>query len=133
MPLIYLLKYWKIGALAALLAAALIYREVLVHQRDAARAEVVTLTEQNGALRASVAAMRAAVAQQNAAVAALAAKAQAADAAARARETAAARRGAELMRNNLILARQLRHAPVPNNCAGAIRWGNARGPELGKW
>ncbi len=133
MPLLWLLKYWKIGALAALIAAAAIYREVLIHQRDAARARVITLTEQSGALQESVSAMRAAVARQNAALAGLAAKAQAAAAAAREREAWSARRGAALMRRNLGLANQLRHAPVPDNCAGAIRWGNARGPELGKW
>ena len=133
MPLFWILKYWKIGALAALLAAALIYREVLIDQRDAARAQVTTLTEQCGALQESVAAMRLAVARQNAAVAALAAKARADDAAARARETEADQRGAALMRTNLKLARRLRNASIPGDCAGAIRWGNARGPELGTW
>ena len=133
MPLLWMLKYWKIGALAALVGAALIYRAVLVHQRDAARAEVKTLTEQTGALQESVAAMRQATARQNAAVAALAAKAGADDAAARARETAADRRGAELMMANLKLARRLRGAAIPGDCAVAIRWGNARGPELGTW
>jgi biopolymer transport protein ExbB/TolQ len=133
MPLLWILKYWKIGAFAALLAAALIYREVLVHQRDDARAQVKTLTEQSGALQESVAAMRQAVARQNGAVAALAAKARADEAAARARESEADRRGAALMRANLKLARRLRNAPIPGDCAGAIRWGNARGPELGTW
>ncbi|MGH7840161.1 MAG: hypothetical protein ACREQD_00360, partial [Candidatus Binataceae bacterium] len=70
---------WLIGSLAkplvlvALVAALIVgllgYRALLVHQRDAARAQVAGLQAELAGLSAANQAMKAAVTQQNAAVA----------------------------------------------------------------
>ena len=133
MPALALLSYWKPIALVTLIAAALIYHGVLVHQRDAARAQNVALTQQTGALAADNGAMRATVAQQNAAIAALQGQMAAADAAAKSRAAAFAARGAQALQGDLAHATQLDQAAVPAGCDAAIRWGNAQGPELGRW
>lgn len=77
--------------------------------------------------------MKTAVAQQNAAVAALNAQAAAAEHQAAARAADAARSGTEIMRQATAGAAALKQAVVPDGCAGAIAWGNAQGPELGRW
>ncbi|MBF6559120.1 MAG: hypothetical protein IVW56_02430 [Candidatus Binataceae bacterium] len=133
MPALAILSYWKPIVIVALIAAGLIYRGVLVHQRDAARAQIVELTQQTGALEADNSAMRAAAVQQNAAIAALQSQMAAANAAAKSRTAEFAARGAQAMQGELAHATQLDHAAVPAGCAAAIRWGNAQGPELGRW
>ena len=82
-----LIQNWKPIALAILTVAILVYRAVLVHQRDSARAQVAALTDAAAVLRAANASMAAAVTQQNQAVAALQAKMKLAQGAAAARET----------------------------------------------
>jgi hypothetical protein len=132
-PALALLTYWKPIALAALIAAALIYRTVLIHQRDEARTEAATLTERNAALTADNGAMRAAVARQNAAIASLQSQMTQARAAAASRAADYTTRGAQAMQTGLAQGNQLKAAAVPTGCDAAIRWGNAQGPELGRW
>jgi hypothetical protein len=120
-------------AIVALIAALAGYRAWLIHQRDAARAEVQTLQGQVSELTAANQAMKQAVGQQNAAVSAMAAQASAAGQQAEAKAAAAAQRGAEMMQQQIRQARTLTRAAVPAGCAGAIAWGNAQGPELGRW
>ena len=71
MLFVALIQNWKVIALAAMVATVLIYRAVLVHQRDSARAQVTALSDAAAALRAENASMAAAVARQNEAIDAL--------------------------------------------------------------
>lgn len=106
MPALMMLSYWKPVAIALALAGLLVYRAVLVHQRDAAVAEVATMTAQFADLKSAEAACEAAVAQQNAAASA----------------SEEERRAAAI-----------EDAPIAPDCAGAIKWGNEQAQELGKW
>jgi uncharacterized protein YlxW (UPF0749 family) len=133
MSALWISGLWKPIAIAALIAALLAYRAVLVHQRDAARARAQAAQAQVLELQASNAALTSSIAQQNAALDALRARAQAAAAAAGSREAAYAKSGAEAMAAQAARARALREAAVPADCIGAIRWGNAQGPGLGQW
>src|ERR1700686_2074414 len=87
-------QYWKPLVLAGLMAAAVAYRAILVHQRDQARAQVAQLTAEGAALRVSNEAMSTAINQQNTAVTALKARADAAVNTMAANEAVALRAGA---------------------------------------
>ena len=133
MPALALISYWKPLALAALIATALVYRAVLIHQRDTARANAASLLQKNAALMADNTAMRAAVSNQNAAIENLRTAMSNAQAAAQARAAGAQARGARALQSSLARANQLKTAALPAGCDAAIRWGNAQGPELGRW
>ncbi|HLI78351.1 MAG TPA: hypothetical protein VKV03_00125 [Candidatus Binataceae bacterium] len=128
-------RYWKPLMLAGLMAAAVVYRAALIHQRDEARAQVAQLTTQDAALRASNQALSASITQQNAAVTALKARADAAVNTMAANEAAALRDGAATQGQAQQQAQALIAASIDANsgCAGAIRWGNAQAPELSAW
>ncbi len=64
-------QLWKPAAVALLIAAVLGYRALLVHQRDAARAEVTHLSASLADAEASNTALQSAIATQNSAVAKL--------------------------------------------------------------
>ena len=137
MPLIGMLlsHYWKPLLLAVLLASALAYRGILIHQRNDARAKVAQLAAEAAALRASNQALGAMIDRQNAAVAELKARADGAVNAMAAREEGASREGAAAQGQAAQQARALIAAPIDRNsgCEGAIRWGNAQAPELSSW
>jgi len=133
MPVFALTQLWKPIAILGLVAGLMVYRAVIIHQRDAARRQVQADQTEIMGLRASNAALTAAIGQQNAAVEGLRARMQAVSAAAGQREAAYANQGGEIMRNETARARAMSQAPVPAGCAGAIEWGNAQGPELGRW
>jgi hypothetical protein len=133
MPIGLLSSAAKPLAILAVIGLLFGYRALLIHQRDAARAQVATLTLELAATTAANQAMKSAVARQNAAVAALTAAAAVAERQAAAQTAEAARSGAEIMRQESARAAALGRAAVPDGCAGAIAWGNAQGPELGRW
>jgi hypothetical protein len=116
-----------------MIAAALAYRAVLVHQRDSARAQVTALSDAAAALRAENALMAAAVGRQNEAIDALQSKMKLAEQQAAQREAEYAASGAATLSREVARANAVRSAPVPAGCQGAIEWGNAQGPELGRW
>jgi len=122
-------------ALAIVVASGLIYRAVLIHQRDTARQRVVELTGEAAALRASNQALGQMIDKQNAAVAELKARADAAVNAMDLREAAAQRDGAAAQMSAEQQARALMTASIPASpgCAGAIQWGNQRAAELAAW
>ncbi len=95
MPLIAIMlsHYWKPLALVVLVAAALGYRTVLVHERGDALKKVAQLTAEAVALRASNQALGATIDRQNAAVADIKTRADAAVNAMAADQAAAAREG----------------------------------------
>jgi len=126
-------QLWKPVALALLIAAALGYRALLLHQRDAARAEATHLRDSLAGAEASNAALQSAIAVQNSAVAQLRAELEEGVQAAAARERAASARGAAAMRSATSGARALEAARIDAGCAAAIRWGNAQAAELGRW
>ena len=128
-----LIQNWKLIALAILIVSIVVYRAVLVHQRDTARAQVAALTDAAAVLRAANAAMTAAVTQQNAAVATLQAKMKLAQNAAALQETASANRASQVLAQELAHAKTLSNAPIAAGCQAAIDWGNAQAPELGRW
>jgi hypothetical protein len=128
-----LIQNWKLIALAAVVAAALIYRAVLIHQRDSARAQVTALSDAAAALRAENASMAAAVTRQNEAIDGLQNKMKVAEQDAAQREAQYAASGAQAMSHEIARAEAVRSTPVPAGCQGAINWGNAQGPELGRW
>lgn len=128
-----LLQNWKVLALALMIGTVLIYRAVLIHQRDSARAQVATLSGAAAALRAENASMASAVARQNEAIGALQGKMKLAQQAAAQREAQSAGAAERTMSEELAHANAVRNAPVPAGCQGAINWGNAQGPELGRW
>ncbi len=133
MPALMMLSYWKPVAIALALAGLLVYRAVRVHQRDAAVAEVATMTAQFADLKSAEAACEAAVAQQNAAVAALKAAADNAAAAAQTRQANVAAAAAASASEEERRAAAIEDAPIAPDCAGAIKWGNEQAQELGKW
>src|SRR5512146_814809 len=121
-------QLWKPVAIALLLAAALGYRALLVRQRAAAH-----LSASLADAEASNAALQSAIATQNSAVMQLRAQLEQGARAAATRERAAAARGAAAMRSAASGARALQDARIEAGCAAAIRWGNARASELGRW
>jgi len=141
MPLLGILlsQYWKPVALAVLIASALAYRTVLLHERDDARAQAAQLSAQAQAqaqaLRVANQAFGATVDRQNQAVAQLKARADAVENALTAREKAAAGEAAAAQDEAAQQGRALTAAPidVTAGCDGAIKWANARGPELSSW
>jgi hypothetical protein len=137
MPLIGVLlsQYWKPLALAVLIAVALAYRAVLIHERDSARAQVAELTSEAAALRTSNQALGAMIDRQNAAVAQLKARADAAENAMTASEDAAARAGIAAEGTAEQQSQALIAAPIDpsSGCEGAIRWGNEQAGELSSW
>ncbi len=137
MPLIGVLlsQYWKPLLLAVLVASALAYRAILIHQRDAAQQEVAQLTTEAAALRTSNQALGAMIDRQNAAVAELKARADAAVNTMAAKEAAASREGATAEGKAEQQGRALIAASIDaaSGCEGAIRWGNAQAAELSSW
>jgi hypothetical protein len=137
MPLIGILlsQYWKPLALAAVIAAALGYRALLVHQRDGARQEVSQVTAEAAALRTTNQALGAMIDRQNAAVAELKARADAVTNAMAASENAAAQAGTAAQGQAEEEGRALIAAPIQSGagCEGAIRWGNAQAGALASW
>jgi hypothetical protein len=119
-------QLWKPVALALLITAALGYRALLLHQRDAARAAGAHLRTELADAEASNAALQSAIAAQNSAVAQLRAQLEEG-------VRAAAARGAAAMRSATSGARALEDARIEAGCAAAIRWGNAQAAELGRW
>ena len=124
---------WKPLAVAGLIAAALVYRSVLIHERDAAQAQVAAITAQAQQYKAADDACVAAVAQQNAEVKKLrddeamiaeAAQTRVANVVANAQTQAAQARST---------ADALVHAKLGEGCDAAIKWANQQGQELGKW
>jgi hypothetical protein len=128
-----LIQNWKLIALVLLVTAILIYRAVLVHQRDSAQAQVAALTDAAAVLRADNASMAAAVTQQNQAVAALQAKMKLTQDAAAVRETQSANCASQALAQELARSKAISNAPIPAGCQAAIAWGNAQAPELGRW
>jgi len=131
MPVLILANYWKPIAIAVAIAAALAYRGLLIHQRNAARAETASIAVQLADLKSAEAACEDAVARQNLAVNAIAAAAARESAEAKTREAnvaAAATASDEVRRANAILT-----APIANDCESAIKWANAQAGELSKW
>ncbi len=126
-------KLWQPVALALLIAAALGYRALLLHQRDAARAAATHLSASLADAEASNAALQSAIATQNSAVAQLRAELEQGVQAAAARERAATAVGTAAMRTAASGARALERARIDAGCAAAIRWGNAQAAELGRW
>ncbi len=128
-----LASLWKPLTLAAIVAGAVAYRAVLIHQRDAADAQVAQLSAQAAQLNASNQALTAAIAAQNAAVAQLKVQAASATALASVREQAAARTGAGALDAAAARAATLTGTPIASGCDAAIRWGNAQAVGLAGW
>jgi hypothetical protein len=126
-------QLWKPAAIGLLIAGALGYRALLMHQRDAARAQVTHLSASLADAEASNAALQGAVATQNSAVTQLRAQLEQDAQAAAARERAAAASGAAAMRAAAVGARTLEDARIATGCAAAIGWGNAQAAELSRW
>jgi hypothetical protein len=116
-----------------LIAAALGYRALLVHQRDTARAEVTHLSASLADAEASNTALQSAIATQNSAVVQLQTQLEQSGRDAAAREGAAAAKGVAVMRTATSGAQVLERARIDTGCAAAIRWGNAQAAELGRW
>lgn len=123
----------KLVVLVLLVAAAFAYRAVLIHQRNSARAQVTTLTAAAAVLQAANTSMAAAVAKQNAAVEALQAKMRLTQNDATHRQAQYAATAAQAMARELARSNAIKSAPIPAGCQSAINWGNAQGPELGRW
>jgi hypothetical protein len=133
LPALMLAKLWRPIAVVAIVASLFVYRALLLHQRDVARAQARTLQTEMSNMVAESEALRTAIAHQNGAVEALRQRLQASRTSAAQRESRYASKGAEIMNGHSAQARALRNAPVPSDCIGAIEWGNGQGPELGKW
>jgi hypothetical protein len=137
MPLIAIMlsHYWKPLALVVLVAAALGYRTVLVHERGDALKKVARLTAEAVALRASNQALGATIDRQNAAVADIKTRADAAVNAMAADQAAAAREGEAAETKSEQEGRALIAAPIDSKsgCEGAIQWGNAQAAGLSSW
>src|ERR1700746_1142501 len=101
-------KLWKPVAIALLIAAALGYRALLLHQRDAARAAATHLSASLADAEASNAALQSAIATQNSAVAQMRAELEQGVQAAAARERAATAVGTAAMRTAASGARRFR-------------------------
>jgi peptidoglycan hydrolase CwlO-like protein len=123
----------KLVVLVLLVAAAFAYRAVLIHQRNSARAQVTTLTAAAAVLQADNTSMAASVAKQNAAVEALQAKMRLTQNDATHRQAQYAAAAAQAMARELAHSNAIKSAPIPAGCQSAIDWGNAQGPELGRW
>lgn len=128
-----LMHNWKAIGLAVIAATALEYGGVLVDQRDSARAQVTAMSEAAAALRVKDASMVSAVARQNAAIGALQDKMKLARRDSTRREARYAASATQAMSRELERANAVRIAAVPAGCQGAIDWGNAQGPEQGRW
>ena len=130
-----LAHYWKPLSMLALLAALLIYRGMLVWQRDQARAQAAQLVQENAGLRASNQAFGAEVERQNAAVIQLQREADAAANTMAANERGAAAAGLAAQAEAQRQAKALSAAPIaPNSgCEGAVKWANAQAAELATW
>jgi hypothetical protein len=126
-------QLWRPVAIALLIAGALGYRALLLHQRDTARAAAAHLSASLADAEASNAALQSAIATQNSAVAQLRAELEQGVQAAAAREGAATARGMAEMHAAASGARSLEGARIDAGCAAAIRWGNAQAAELGRW
>ena len=126
-------RYWKPCALALVVVAALGYRAVLIHERDAARRDAARLSARNAELETSVRQMTEAVKRQNAAVAALAERAKAASARFATRSRAADARAERTDERAETMARRLAQARIESGCAAAIRWGDREAMELSRW
>ncbi len=126
-------RFWKPAVFVMLIGAGLLYREILVHERDAARKQVTVLQAESAQCKAANSQMSAAVADQNRRVLALEAAAarSTSDETARAQaaEAAVARDASRGRRQ----ASALLKARVGTKCREAIRWGNLQGPVLGRW
>ncbi len=133
MPALGLLTYWKPLALLAAFAALMVYRTVIIHERDSARAQVAAMTSQLADFKAAEAACEAAVVRQNQAVDALKLSAERAVVAAHTRETSLAAAAASADARENQRADELMRSPVAPDCAGAIRWANAQASALSKW
>jgi hypothetical protein len=128
-----LTQFGKPLAFLALIAAALVYRAILVHQRDAALAQVAAITAQAQQYKAADDECVGAVGRQNDAVAKLQNDEVMVVQAAQTREenlVANAEARAAQARN---AADALAHAKVGQGCDAAIKWANQQAPELGKW
>jgi predicted nucleic acid-binding Zn-ribbon protein len=128
-----LVKFWKPIAVVAIVASCIVYRTLLVHQRDAALTQAQKLQTELSQAVVESEALRTAIAGQNGAVQALHERLQEARTAAEQRELHYARKGAEMMNEHSAQARAIENAPLPSDCSGAIKWGNGQGLELGKW
>jgi hypothetical protein len=126
-------QLWKPAAVALLIAAAVGYRALLVHQRDTARAEVTHLSASLADAEASNTALQSAIATQNSAVVKLQTQLEQSARDAAAREGLAAAKGVAAMRTATSGAQALQRARIDTGCAAAIRWGNAEAAELGRW
>ena len=128
-------KLWKAVAIALLIAAALGYRALLLHQRDAPRAAAAHLSASLADAEASNAALQSAIATQNSAVAQLRAELEQGVRAARPLLSARGDGGGNGgdAHGGERRARRLRARGSTAGCAAAIRWGNARAAELGRW
>lgn len=133
MPALLLANYWKPIAIAVAIAAALCYRALLIHQRDAARAETASISVQLADWKISEAACEDAVARQNLAVNTIAAAAARESAAAKTREANVAAAAAATASDGARRSDAILRAPIANDCASAIEWANAQAGELGKW
>ena len=91
------------------------------------------LSDAAAALRAENASMAAAVTRQNQAIDVLQGKMKLAQQDAAQREAQYAASGVQAMSREVARANAVGNAPVPAGCQGAIVWGNAQGPELGRW
>jgi hypothetical protein len=126
-------QLWKPVAIALLIAAAVGYRALLVHQRDAARAEASQLGTSLAGAEASNAALQSAIATQNSAVTQLRAQLDQDAKSAAARARTATDTGEAAMRTAASGAQVLENARIAAGCAAAIRWGNAQAAELSRW
>ncbi len=135
MPMIAMMlaRYWKPLAIAAIFAAAIGYRAILVHERDAARRDAAASAAAAAQLRADNQSLAQQIRSQNAAVEAIrkAADEQAQAMSARAQASMRAADSAEAAAD--ADARSLAQSRIANGCDEAIRWGREQARELGKW
>ena len=124
---------WKPLALVGLVAAALVYRSVLIHERDAAQAQVAAITAQAQQYKAADDACVAAVAQQNAEVKKLREDEAMVLEAAQTREANVVANAETHAAQATKTADALAHAKLGQGCDAAIKWANQQGAELGKW
>ncbi len=133
MPIALLLKSAKPLIAVLLIVGIAGYRALLVRERDVARAQVKALEADKAALLQSNAAMEAAIARQNQAIADLNNEAVGELRRAQAYQAEAAARGAGELRRALDQAESVAASAIAPDCNAAVAWGNAQGPELGRW
>jgi hypothetical protein len=128
-----MLAHWRAIAVGVVLMAAVTYRGVLIYQRNAARAESVSLGVHLGALKIAETACEAAVANQNRAVDAMrsTSKRLAEVSANRTANVSAAAAKTTALENDRAM--KTLQTPIAADCPGAIKWGNLRAIEIGKW